>query len=82
MNKSTMLTVEQFGDDLAVKIPTAFARSAHIAAGQTVEVIVADERLTMHTTPSPLSLEQKLALFDPEKHGGELMATNRLGAEA
>ena len=29
-----------------------------------------------------LTLKQKLALFDPERHGGEAMATVRAGREA
>jgi antitoxin MazE len=29
-----------------------------------------------------LTLKQKLALFDPERHGGESMATVRIGNEA
>jgi antitoxin MazE len=29
-----------------------------------------------------LTLGQKLALFDPERHGGEAMATARIGSEA
>jgi len=28
-----------------------------------------------------LSLAQKLAAFDPERHGGEVMATTRIGRE-
>jgi antitoxin MazE len=28
-----------------------------------------------------LTLAQKLALFDPERHGGEVMATTRVGSE-
>jgi antitoxin MazE len=29
----------------------------------------------------PLTLEQRIAQFDPARHGGEAMASGRIGAE-
>lgn len=38
--------------------------------------------MTTPCDPKPLSLEERLALFDPTRHGGEAMNTeNPLGAE-
>lgn len=63
MNRSTgrktvRLTVQQWGNSLAVCIPAAIARK--------VRFIVYRER------PQKLTLKQKLAAFDIEKHGGEV----------
>jgi antitoxin MazE len=82
MAKTAKLTFQQWGNSLAVRIPAAVARSAHFAVGQPVEVIVADDRVVVKPVGEPkLSLAQKLALFDPVKHGGEAMATGRIGVE-
>ena len=45
--------------------------------------VSAEERgVVVHSLGAPkLSLAQKLARFDPVKHGGEALATDRIGAE-
>ncbi|MBV6324507.1 AbrB/MazE/SpoVT family DNA-binding domain-containing protein [Duganella violaceipulchra] len=40
MAKSVNLTVQQWGNSLAVRIPTAIARSAHLSVGQPVEMVL------------------------------------------
>lgn len=82
MAKSAKLTIQQWGNSLAVRIPAAVARSARFAVGQPVEVTVEDDGVVVKPVGEPkLSLAQKLALFDPVKHGGEAMATSRVGVE-
>jgi antitoxin MazE len=82
MAKSAKLTIQQWGNSLAVRIPAAVARSAHFAVGQPVEVTVEDHGVVVKPVGEPkLSLAQKLALFDAVKHGGEAMATSRVGVE-
>ncbi len=82
MNKTATLTIQQWGNSLAVRIPAAVARSAHFAVGQPVEVSADDLGVTVKPVGTPkLSLAQKLALFDPAKHSGEAMETDRVGAE-
>lgn len=82
MSKTATLTIQQWGNSLAVRIPAAVARSAHFSVGQPVEVSADELGVTVKPVGTPkLSLAQKLALFDPAKHGGEAMATDRVGAE-
>ncbi len=82
MTRSARLTVQRWGNSLAVRIPAAVAHSARFSAGQPVEVSVTDEGVLVRAVGSPrLSLAQKLAAFDPQLHGGEVMATGRIGKE-
>jgi antitoxin MazE len=84
MSKATaMLTIQKWGNNLAVRIPAAVARSAHLSVGQPVQVTAEDRGVRVHSLGTPnLSLAQKLARFDPAKHSGEAMATGRIGVEA
>lgn len=82
MSKAAKLTIQQWGNSLAVRIPSAVARSARFVVGQPVEVTVEDSGVVVRPVGAPkLSLAQKLAMFDPAQHGGEVMATGRVGAE-
>lgn len=83
MAKTATLTVQQWGNSLAVRIPAAIARSAHFAVGQPVEISPADDGVLVRRAGKPkLSLAQKLAAFDPARHGGEAMAARPIGNEA
>jgi len=82
MPKRATLTLQQWGNSLAVRIPAAVARSARLKVGQPVEVSAQDSNVLVRTLGEPkLTLAQKLAAFDPERHGGEAMATTRIGME-
>lgn len=82
MARVANLTIQQWGNSLAVRIPSAIARSAHFAVGQPVEVTVQDSGVVVKPVGAPkLTLAQKLALFDPTRHGGEAMVTGLVGAE-
>ena len=80
MSKAATLTVQQWGDSLAVRIPAKAARSARFKVGQPVELSAQDDSVLVRAIGEPkLSLAQKLAAFDPDRHGGEVMATGRVG---
>lgn len=82
MTKTARLTVQQWGNSLAVRIPAALARKVHFVAGQPVEISTDDFGVVVHRTGSPkLTLNQRLAAFNPEEHGGEVMPSGRVGAE-
>lgn len=82
MPKSATLTVQQWGNSLAVRIPAAVAKSARFKVGQPVEVSAQDSNVLVRPIGEPrLTLAQKLAAFDPEIHGGEAMAVRPLGNE-
>ena len=79
---TAILDIKQWGNNLGVRLPAAVAREAHLRVDQRVRVSVEGERVVI--TPvadAPLTLEQRLALFDPARHGGETMAVARAGAE-
>ena len=82
MAKTATLTLQQWGNSLAVRIPAAVARSARFKVGQPVEVSAQDSNVLVKAIGEPrLTLAQKLAAFDPARHGGEVMATGRVGKE-
>jgi antitoxin MazE len=82
MSRSATLTLQQWGNSLAVRIPAAVARSARFKVGQPVEVSAQDSNVLVKAVGQPrLSLAQKLAAFDPARHGGEAMAARRVGKE-
>ncbi|NPT62270.1 AbrB/MazE/SpoVT family DNA-binding domain-containing protein [Paraburkholderia elongata] len=82
MAKTATLRIQQWGNSLAVRIPAAVARSAHFEVGQEVEVTTDEIGVTVKPVgPRKLTLAEKLAKFDPATHGGEAMATDRIGAE-
>jgi antitoxin MazE len=82
MAKTATLTVQQWGNSLAVRIPAAVAKSARFKVGQPVEVSAQDSHVLVKPVGDPkLTLAQKLAAFDPALHGGEAMATGPIGNE-
>ena len=79
MSKAAFLTVQQWGNSLAVRIPAKVARSRHFKIGQQVKVSAQDSNVLVRAIGEPkLSLAQKLAAFDPDRHGGEVMGTGRV----
>jgi antitoxin MazE len=83
MSKSATLTVQQWGNSLAVRIPAAVARSVRFKVGQPVEVSVQDSNVLVKPIGEPkTSLAEKLAAFDPALHSGEAMVTGPAGNEA
>jgi len=78
-----VLDIKQWGNNLGVRLPAAVARAANLHVDQRVRVSVEGDHVVI--TPvdaSRLTLEQRLAAYDPKRHGGEQMATAKtLGAE-
>ncbi|MCQ8118215.1 AbrB/MazE/SpoVT family DNA-binding domain-containing protein [Methylomonas rosea] len=78
-----ILDIKQWGNNLGVRLPAAIAKAAHLHNHQRVRVSVEDDKVII--TPladEVLTLEQRLARFDPERHGGEATATaEEIGAE-
>lgn len=79
----TVLDIKQWGNNLGVRLPAAVAREAHLHVHQRVRVSVdGDQVVITPVNASQLTLEQRLAAYDPKRHGGEQMATTQtLGAE-
>ena len=78
----TFLDIKQWGNSLGVRLPASVAREAHLRVDQRVRISVESGQVII--TPvidAPLTLEQRLARFDPARHGGEVMASQAIGAE-
>jgi antitoxin MazE len=83
MVKSAKLRIQKWGNSLAVRIPSSLARRAGFKAGQRVRVSTRRSSVVISPIGKPfLSLAERLALFDPQRHGGEAMVTGRIGREA
>ena len=77
-----VLDIKQWGNNLGVRLPVAVAREAHLHVDQRVRVSVKGGQVII--TPvidAPFTLAQRLARFDPARHGGEAMASPLVGAE-
>jgi antitoxin MazE len=77
-----VLDIKQWGNSLGVRLPVAVAREARLRVDQRVRVSVEGGQVII--TPvdeSRLTLEQRLAAYDVNRHGGEQMAAPRVGAE-
>ncbi len=77
-----VLDIKRWGNNLGVRLPVGIAREAHLHADQRIRVAVENGRVVI--TPlerEQLTLEQRLARFDPVRHGGEDMPTAPVGAE-
>ena len=70
---STTLNIRHWGNSLGVRLPASIARAAGLSVDQQVEVAVEGDRIV---------LEERLARFDPDRHGGEAMSVSEpLGNE-
>lgn len=77
-----VLDIKRWGNNLGVRLPAAVARQAHLHVDQRVRVTVEGQRVVITpVSPAPLTLEQRLALYDPARHGGEAMTVALVGAE-
>ena len=76
------LDIKKWGNSLGVRLPAGVARAADFHEHQRVRIEVKHGQVLITPVKSvSLSLEQRLALFDPGRHGGEAMPSEPLGAE-
>ncbi len=78
-----VLDIKRWGNSLGVRLPAAVARAAHLHADQRVRISVeGDQVIITPIKEVQLTLAQRLASYDPERHGREQMSTAQtLGAE-
>lgn len=83
MGAKAELTVQNWGNSLAVRIPASLARAARLVRGQAVTIEASDGEIIVRPQGGPprMTLEQMVKAFDPKIHGGELMADAPRGAE-
>ena len=77
-----ILDIKHWGNNLGVRLPAAVAREANFHADQRVRISVEAGRVIISPmADAPLTLDQRLARFDPARHGGEAMVSPAQGAE-
>jgi antitoxin MazE len=75
-------TIQAWGNGLGVRITAPIAKAARFSRGQPVRIEVVEGGVLLRVVGKPqLTLAQKLKAFDPQLHGGEVMASGRIGAE-
>jgi antitoxin MazE len=75
--------ISEWGNGLAFRLTESMAKTAGVADGTPVRVIVKPGRIVIEVeTEIERTLKQMLAAFDPKKHGGESMAGGCVGVEA
>jgi antitoxin MazE len=83
MGAKAELKVQNWGNNLAVRIPAPVARAARLKSGQQVTVEAVDGQIIVspHGSLPRLTLEQMVKAFDAKIHGGEVMADAPRGKE-
>jgi len=78
-----VLDIKRWGNSLGVRLPAGVARKANLHADQRVRITVDGNYVIIAPVQdAPQTLEQRLAVYDPKRHGGEQMTTpETLGAE-
>jgi antitoxin MazE len=76
------LHIQPWGNGLGLRITKAMAKVAGVVANSPARVTVASGRLIIETVSKQVSLTALLADFDPQRHGGEVMAFVPMGKEA
>lgn len=76
------VSIQRWGNSLAVRIPVAIARRSHFEIGTPVELVVQEDGVVIRATGSKvLTLDERLERFDPKQHGHEVMMTSLVGEE-
>lgn len=75
-------TVRAWGNGLGVRLTRKLAEEGHLMAGTVVTIEAVKEGLLIRPVSQPkMTLEEKLKAFDPNLHGGEVMADSPVGGE-
>lgn len=71
------LGIKHWGNNLGVRLPAAVAKAADLHADQRVHISVEGEKIIITPLRDEVqALEQRLARFDAQRHGGEVMVTD------
>lgn len=74
--------IQEWGNGLGIRITAPVAKAAHFERGVPVRIEVVEGGVFLRVVGKPrLTLEQRLKLFDPTIHSGEVMAVKPIGAE-
>jgi antitoxin MazE len=82
MGAEAILAIKHWGNSLGLRLPSAVAREAGLHADQRVRITVENDSIVIRPVDEAMpTLAQRLARFDPQRHGGEAMMAERIGAE-
>ena len=80
--KTTALTTSTWGNSHGIRLSRELMQKLGITPGTPLQAtVVAKGRLELRAVPQRPSLQDKLAAFDPQVHGGEVMQDAPQGAE-
>ena len=72
-----IVDIKQRGNNLWVRLPSVVTKQAHLHHHQKVHISVKGDKLIIRPIKvQALTLEQRLAKFDPDRHGGEAMSSD------
>lgn len=73
--------VNQWGNGLAIRLGKMVAKTAGVHAGTPVRIVAQPGRIVIEAEQKEATLDEMLAAFDPQRHGGEAMAFAPVGRE-
>ena len=80
--KTTALTISTWGNSHGIRLSRELMQSLGISPGTPLQAtVVAKGCLELRAVPKRPSLQDKLAAFDPQVHGGEVMSDGPQGVE-
>ena len=74
-------SVNQWGNGLAVRLNSQVAKTAGVTEGTPVKITAEPGRVIVETIPKRMTLEERLAVYDVDAHGGEAMPFEPVGRE-
>ncbi len=73
--------VKQWGNSLALRLPSGVAKAAGLEEDTVVKITAAEGRVVIEPARRRMTLSERLAKFDPERHGGDLADSGPAGGE-
>jgi antitoxin MazE len=74
-------SVQKWGNGLAIRLTQKVAKAGGVREGTPVLITARPGRLVVEAKDRPLSLQERLERFDPDRHGGEAMKLPPVGRE-
>lgn len=73
--------INQWGNGLALRLNSEVAKALGVEQGTPVRLVVEEGRLVVEKVERRRTLDEMLAAYDPQRHGGEDMAFDPAGRE-
>lgn len=73
--------VKQWGNSLALRLPSGIAKAAGLEDDTPVTITAVDGHVVIEPVRRRMTLSERLAKFDPKRHGGDLLDPPPAGGE-